>query len=107
MARKGDTGPYSLENVECVTVQRNAADITPQARRDAADRAIAARRELDDYRHLRDRERHPRARPVKTPLGRFPSASVAADNHGITRQQAASLARHRAHGWRYVREWER
>lgn len=33
--------------------------------------------------HLRDRKRHPRARPVQTPFGEFPSASLAAEALGL------------------------
>lgn len=34
--------------------------------------------------HLRDRRRHPRARPVETPLGVFPSMALAAEAHGVS-----------------------
>ena len=51
----------------------------------------------------KDRRRHPRARPVLTPSGRFASAALAAEAHGLTRQVASHRARHGVNGWRYAR----
>ena len=53
--------------------------------------------------HLKDRRRHPRARPVLTPSGRFASAALAAEAHGLTRQAASHRARNGVNGWRYAR----
>src|ERR1700710_1668462 len=49
--------------------------------------------------HLKDRTRHPRAQAILTPKGRFPSASLAAEVFGITRQHAARLAKSGQKGW--------
>lgn len=35
--------------------------------------------------HLRDRQKHPRAKPIITPDGEFASAALAADFYGVTR----------------------
>ena len=51
------------------------------------------------YDHLTDRAKHPRAQAIQTPKGEFPSASLAAEAHGITRQHAARLARIGKDGW--------
>ena len=44
---------------------------------------------------------HPRARPVETPAGTFPSATVAAA-HGIAVPVACRRARLEREGWRYL-----
>jgi hypothetical protein len=55
------------------TYAENVADMDAKGRRVVA---FAA--------HLRDREAHPRARAAVTPLGVFPSASLAAEAHGVS-----------------------
>ena len=102
MARNGDVGAYALDNIHCAAPEHNLAEVSPAVRREAARKAVLARRESGDYQHLRDRAGHPRARPVVTPLGSFPSAALAAEAHKITRQHAAMLARTCAYGWRYA-----
>ena len=55
------------------------------------------------YAHLRDRDNHPKNRPVMTPKGWFASASRAAEAFGISRQ---AVARKCAHVYTdYPKEW--
>jgi hypothetical protein len=102
MARKGDVGPYSVENVDCITHAQNMAAIPPEKRANGAARRWARQRELGIPCHLAVRgDAHPRSRAVITPLGRFGSAALAAEAHGITRQGAGHRARTGTDGWRY------
>lgn len=52
--------------------------------------------------HLRDREAHPRAKPVSTPSGEFPSASLAADALGLHVRRVSRYCQKGADGWSYV-----
>lgn len=52
--------------------------------------------------HLRDRNSHPRSKPVTTPHGDFPSASLAADVIGVTPRAVALRCQRGADGWSYV-----
>ena len=94
MARIGDAGAYEVGNVYLSTVEDNsrAAHLGKPER--AGSRTGA---------HLAVRgDHHPRSRAVLTPLGRFGSAALAAEAHGITPQGASRKARERRDGWRYA-----
>jgi hypothetical protein len=106
MARKGDAGPYSPENVFCCTHSQNIQLIDP-AKMSASQLAASARRKrLPGYNHhLSVRgDGHPRSRAVITPIGRFGSAAVAADAHGLTRHGAALRAEQQRNGWCYEQD---
>jgi hypothetical protein len=53
-------------------------------------------------RHLRDRERHPMARPCITPAGAFPSAALAAEHYGLYRQAIVYRIRPGKPGYAWV-----
>jgi hypothetical protein len=53
------------------------------------------------YAHLKDRERHPKAKAVIEPSGKvWPSAAMAAEHHGLTKSAITYRARTGAFGWR-------
>ena len=99
MGRKGDSGPYSPDNVECATKeQKQKAQLTalsslsPEKRAEVFKKAGLAR----------SGEKHWRARPVVTPLGTFVTVTAAAKAHGITQPHGSDLAKEKRNGWRYV-----
>lgn len=51
--------------------------------------------------HLRDRATHPRSRPVLTPSGGFPSATLAAEALGMHPRRVARYCAEGAPGWSY------
>ena len=51
--------------------------------------------------HLRKRDTHPRARPVRTPRGDFPSATLAAEAMGLNVRLVARRCQTEVSGWRY------
>lgn len=98
MARLGDAGAYEPGNVHCVTPAGNHAD-RPLDRQIAAQRS---KRRMPLGTHLKVRgDGHPRSKAVVTPAGRFGSAALAAEHHGLTRQGAALRASEQRLGWRY------
>ena len=53
--------------------------------------------------HLRIREAHPRAQPVRTPRGEFPSAALAAEDFGLNQRTVSrwcALGKNKKGGWR-------
>ena len=99
MSRKGNSGPYAPDNVECVTKEQKQTaplvglwSLSPEKRAEAAKKAGLARRG----------EKHWKARPVVTPLGTFVTVTAAAQAHGITRPRGSDLARENRNGWRYL-----
>ena len=100
MARIGDRGAYETDNVQCITLAQNSAD-QPRETRDAARIKAAHTRQSRTGAHLRERGKHPRSKPVITPLGRFASVALAADAHGITRQGAHHHVTRGSKGWHY------
>ena len=100
MARIRDRGAYEAGNVRCRTVAENAAEIDPDKHRSALLASWAARKAAGEVCHLAVRgDAHPRSKAVVTPLGRFGSAALAAEAHGISRQYASQLARMQMNGW--------
>ncbi len=97
MARRGDRGPYASGNVYATTPKGNMDD-RPAAAKEARRHKLLGHAAP----HLKDRERHPRARAIITPDGPWPSAALAAEHYGITRQAAANRARHGLFGWSYA-----
>ena len=51
--------------------------------------------------HLRDRNNHPRAKPVTTPHGDFPSAALAAEACGWNVRRVCSYCQRSKDGWSY------
>jgi hypothetical protein len=52
--------------------------------------------------HLKNRESHPRARPVMTPMGEFKSASLAAEGTGLTARTIARYCQKQLNGYKYI-----
>jgi hypothetical protein len=102
MGRKGNSGPYSPDNVECATKEQKQksqllpmpplAAFSPERRAEVFKKAGLSRRG----------EKHWRARPVVTPLGTFVTVTAAAQAHGITQPRGSDLAREKRNGWRYL-----
>lgn len=102
MARYGDIGPYSVENVYCVTAAQNCRDIPKERRNLNAVLAQSSRRASGIPHHLSYRgDDHPKSKAVLTPKGRFGSAALAGEAFGITRQYASMLAKRNSNGWSY------
>jgi len=99
MGRKGYSGPYSPDNVECATKEQkqkllltSLSSLSPEKRAEAYRKAGLARRG----------EKHWQARAVVTPLGTFPTVTAAAKAHGIAQPSGSFLAREKRNGWRYL-----
>jgi hypothetical protein len=98
---------HSCDNPVCV----NPAHLSAGTYQLNSDDMIAKGRQVrPSGDHLRDRATHPKAKAVFTPLGTFPSASLAADAHGISPRKAQKLVQQgyyarasgRETGWGYV-----
>lgn len=103
MARFGDVGPYSPDNVYCATSNQNRSDVSTLVRRIGQRRRVEAEKNDPTFEHhLAVRgDGHPKARAVLTPKGRFGSAALAAEAFNVTRQHAARLAKQERDGWAY------
>ncbi len=105
MARPGDTGPYSPDNVFCITQYENLKISIPLDKRQAAAKASGNRAwaNYDAHRmRMRRGATHPRSRPIRTQVGVFANATLAAKAFEISRQHAARLAREKLEGWEYI-----
>jgi hypothetical protein len=99
MGRKGNSGPYSPDNVECATKEQKQksqlvrlSSLPPEKRAEIAKKAGLARRG----------ENHWLARPVVTPLGTFVTVRAAAKAHGIAHSHGSDLAKGELNGWCYL-----
>ena len=101
MGRKGNSGPYAPENVECVTKEQkqrsqllalSVSAFSPERRAEAAKKSGLARRG----------ENNRRAKSVVTPLGTFGTIAAAAQAHGIGQSHGSKLAKGQRNGWRYL-----
>lgn len=107
MARPGDTGPYSPSNVVCISHHENRciepifnmSESRKQRKRLLMKRSWANPARWDAVRRGAN---HPRSRPVRTQVGVFANASLAARAFEIPRQTAARMARLGLEGWCYV-----
>jgi hypothetical protein len=99
MARFNDTGPYSVENVYCTSVEQNTKD-TSKEKLSAANKASWAIGRAKNSPLFKKGAGNPNSRPVETPAGTFASATLAAEHFGFTRNYASYLARTERHGWR-------
>lgn len=106
MARIGDRGVYTYNNVVCASPKENMSHRPEEFRIKSVERFDQYRKErMQDpsfKHHLKIRgDGHPKSRAVITPRGRFGSAALAAEAFGITRQGAALRARNGLYGWSY------
>src|SRR6478609_2793686 len=101
MGRKGNSGPYAPDNVECASkeekqksqlIAHSFSVLSPEQRAEIARKAGLSRRGA----------KHWRARPVVTPLGTFVTITAAAEAHGIDQTYGSHLAREQRRGWRYL-----
>lgn len=104
MARKGDAGPYSPENVYCATQEQNHADV-PYEVRSTAMKGVWSRQVISTP-ILNKGAGHPRSVAIETPAGRFANATEAAAHFGITRQGIRYRITAGVAGWRYAQEKE-
>ena len=102
MARKGDAGAYEPENVICITAAENLQAVDKNKRSSSCRETWRNKMASGYVSHLSNRERHPCRKEVKTPLGQFESASLAAEAHGIPKRTAQRLARSCRSGWSYL-----
>jgi hypothetical protein len=103
MARKNDVGPYSIDNVFCITQSENSAEISNINKGYHTKTYHSNRKKLGISWHLEAVGKdHPKSKPVITPEGMFENASQAAERFNITRQAAAARARNKIKGWSYL-----
>lgn len=100
MARKGDVGPYSPDNVVCITHGENIEQICPERRRRSMREAWSSGRHKPN-RLFEKGERHPCSKPVLTPQGRFGNATEAAAAYGIVPRTAQIWAAKHRNGFSY------
>lgn len=101
MARFGDVGPYSADNVYCATQSKNIADCNERDPGRLARQAIDWHAQHDCHLKGKRGDRHPKSRGMVTPAGRFGSGALAADHYGITRAGAKHRADHGVDGWHW------
>lgn len=109
MARHHDRGPYSPENVECITHSKNIGQIdwSSSSQKHRARWAKKTDSERADWHLAKRGDGHPKSKAVITPKGRFGSAALAAEAFDITRQAASQFAKYKIKGWRYETEADR
>jgi len=100
MSRKNDTGPYSPENVLCITHRENMAQISYKTRSEGQKRAWAnpAHKKTPLF---NTGDGHPCSKAVMTPHGRFGSARQAAFELGMNPRTAQRWAGRRINGWSF------
>jgi hypothetical protein len=102
MARKGDQGPYSPDNVYCATHAQNVGHIPSEVQSRSAKAAwINGTANTPLMKRGAD---NPNSIPIETPAGRFANATEAAEYFGITRQGVRYRIKAGWDGWRYVPE---
>lgn len=109
MARIGDKGPYSPENVVCQTHAQNVYDVPVEVWSEAQKRTwLKDGRKAHKPTPLFYRgEAHPQSKPVLTPKGRFGNAREAAEAYQIHSRTAQIRAAKRMMGWSYESDGER
>lgn len=100
MARKGDRGPYSIENVYIVTGEANRAEISLEKRKAAAKQAWTG----DRTSHLENKAKHPRNRAVAHHGEQYVSAAEASRNTGNKARTVNEWCRRGRYGWAFVDE---
>jgi hypothetical protein len=100
MARKGDQGPYSPENVYCATHAQNVRDVGSE--RWSEINRISWYAGAKNSPIYQKGEKNPNSLPIETPAGRFANATEAAEHFGITRQGVRYRIKAGQDGWRYV-----
>ena len=100
MARLGDEGPYSPENVYCTTHEQNGRDIPSELQSRSARSAWINRTANTPL--MNKGAGHPCSIAIETPAGRFANATEAAEHFGITRQGVRYRITAGWDGWKYV-----
>lgn len=102
MARKKDRGAYEDGNVRALIPRENMRDRHPESVAEARRRIAATHkaRGTQHGQHLKVRgDGHPKSMAVMTPLGRFGSIALAAEEYGITRAGASKRVKREHPGW--------
>jgi hypothetical protein len=98
MMRKGDVGPYSIENVFCGTNEQNAIDCHQGRTRSKETRELMSR----SHKGLFDGDKNPRARTVVTPYGIWTTAKEAAKYLGVAPTTVEWRCKNHKSGFAYL-----
>ena len=101
MGRKGNSGPYAPENVECVTKEQKQKSqlIALSVSAFSSERLAEAAKKAG---LARSGDKNWQAKTVVTPLGTFVTIAAAAEAHGIDPSYGSRLAKGQRNGWRYL-----
>jgi hypothetical protein len=98
MMRKGDVGPYSIENVFCGTNEQNAIDCHQGKTRSKETRDLMSR----SHKGLFDGDKNPRARTVVSPYGTWTTAKEAAKYLGVSSTTVEVRCKKQIMGFAYL-----
>jgi hypothetical protein len=98
MMRKGDVGPYSIENVFCGTNEQNAIDCHKGKTRSKETKELMSR----SHKGLFDGDKNPRARTVVTLYGIWTTAKEAAKYLGVAPTTVEWRCKNQKSGFAYL-----
>jgi hypothetical protein len=105
MARKGDVGPYRIDNVECKTNRENMQEIDRSRQSEKMTETWQRKRDEGYVHHLDSRgAKHPRSKPVITPQGVFGSAMLASEALGFSDTTIKRWVKSGKPGYAYCQE---
>ena len=91
MGRKGDTGPYSPDNVKKITCVENQAEAH-----------LGRKNTSETKRKIGEANSKANARPIMTPWGRYESLKIAARELGINRSTLYDRFYYKKDGYEYI-----
>jgi hypothetical protein len=98
MMRKGDVGPYSIDNVFCGTNERNASDCHLGSKRTKATRIKMS----ESHKGLFAGDKNPRAKTVCSPHGIWSTAKEAAKYLGVSPATVERRCKNQKLGFAYL-----